>query len=124
MSSAPFGEALLAGLRACLGEIGAFCTAHQGDAALAPHMAALARHAEEWQALTRHVGEAAMKNPEEVGAAAVDYLGTNAWVDRERIGVIGVCGSGGFSLAAAQIDPRVSSEPCVDRRGVLAGRFE
>jgi uncharacterized protein len=40
-------------------------------------------------------------------SAAVDYLGTNALVDRERIGVIGVCGSGGFSLAAAEIDPRI-----------------
>ena len=40
-------------------------------------------------------------------SAAVDYLGTNALVDRSRIGVIGVCGSGGFSLAAAQIDPRI-----------------
>ena len=37
-------------------------------------------------------------------SAAVDYLGTNALLDRERIGLIGVCGSGGFALAAAQID--------------------
>lgn len=40
-------------------------------------------------------------------SAAVDYLGRNPLVDRNRIGVIGVCGSGGFSLAAAQIDPRI-----------------
>src|SRR5688500_12507807 len=40
-------------------------------------------------------------------SAAVDYLGTSALVDRNRIGVIGVCGSGGFSLAAAQVDPRI-----------------
>lgn len=40
-------------------------------------------------------------------SAAVDYLGGHGSVDRDRIGVIGVCGSGGFSLAAAQIDPRI-----------------
>jgi hypothetical protein len=40
-------------------------------------------------------------------SAAVDYLGRNALVDRDRIGVIGVCGSGGFALASAQIDPRI-----------------
>jgi fermentation-respiration switch protein FrsA (DUF1100 family) len=40
-------------------------------------------------------------------SAAVDYLGTNALVDRDLIGIIGVCGSAGFSLAAAQVDPRI-----------------
>src|SRR5688500_13846821 len=40
-------------------------------------------------------------------SAAVDFLGKSTLVDRDRIGVIGVCGSGGFSLAAAQIDPRI-----------------
>jgi len=42
-------------------------------------------------------------------SAAVDFLGTRSFVDRERIGVIGVCGSGGFALAAGEIDPRIKA---------------
>jgi fermentation-respiration switch protein FrsA (DUF1100 family) len=41
--------------------------------------------------------------------AAVDFLGTRPFVDRERIGVIGICGSGSFSIAAAKIDPRLKA---------------
>lgn len=41
-------------------------------------------------------------------SAAVDFLGTKLpYVDREKIGTIGICGSGGFSLSAAQMDPRI-----------------
>ena len=39
--------------------------------------------------------------------AGVDYLGTRGFVDRERIGLVGICGSGAFALSAAQVDPRV-----------------
>ena len=42
-------------------------------------------------------------------SAGVDYLGRLSFVDRERIGVLGVCGSGGFGLAAAEIDPRIKA---------------
>lgn len=42
-------------------------------------------------------------------SAAVDYLGVNPRIDRDRIGVIGICGSGGFALSAAQIDPRLKA---------------
>lgn len=43
-------------------------------------------------------------------SAAVDYLGIQVpFVDREKIGVIGICGSGGFSLAAAAVDPRIKA---------------
>ena len=42
-------------------------------------------------------------------SAAVDFLGTRPFVDRERIGVIGVCGSGSFAISAAKIDPRMKA---------------
>lgn len=42
-------------------------------------------------------------------SAAVDFLGTRDFVDRDRIGVIGVCGSGSFVISAAKIDPRIKA---------------
>src|SRR3954449_2928757 len=45
----------------------------------------------------------------ETFSAAVDYLGTRPFVDRKRIGAIGVCGSGSFVISAAKIDPRIKA---------------
>ncbi|RZJ87489.1 MAG: alpha/beta hydrolase [Chryseobacterium sp.] len=42
-------------------------------------------------------------------SAAVDFLGTRPFVDRNNIGVIGVCGSGSFVISAAKIDPRMKA---------------
>lgn len=42
-------------------------------------------------------------------SAAVDFLGTRPFVDRNRIGVIGICGSGSFAISAAKIDPRLKA---------------
>ncbi|RKH23249.1 alpha/beta hydrolase [Corallococcus praedator] len=42
-------------------------------------------------------------------SAAVDFLRTQPFVDRERIGAIGICGSGSFVISAAKIDPRIKA---------------
>jgi uncharacterized protein len=42
-------------------------------------------------------------------SAGIDYLGTLPYVDRDRIGAIGICGSGGFALSAASVDPRIKA---------------
>lgn len=41
--------------------------------------------------------------------AAVDFLGTRPFINKERIGVIGICGSGSFAISAAKIDPRLKA---------------
>lgn len=43
----------------------------------------------------------------EAFSAAVDFLGTRSFVNRNRIGAIGICGSGSFVISAAKIDPRM-----------------
>ena len=45
----------------------------------------------------------------ETFSAAVDYLGTGPFADREKIGAIGICGSGSFAISAAKIDPRLKA---------------
>lgn len=45
----------------------------------------------------------------ETFSAAVDYLGTRPFINREQIGSIGICGSGSFAISAAKIDPRLKA---------------
>lgn len=42
-------------------------------------------------------------------SAAVDFLGLQSSVDRERIGIIGICGWGGMALNAAAVDKRIKA---------------
>lgn len=46
-------------------------------------------------------------------SAAVDYLVTRPDVDSSRIGIIGICGWGGFALNAAAIDTRIKATVAV-----------
>jgi len=69
-----------AGLKAFLGLVQAFCAEHAGDEALAEFVGPLREKAGEWQALTLSIGKRAMGDPEEIGAAAYDYLFYSGYV--------------------------------------------
>lgn len=51
-----------------------FCETHKDNAAVAEFVAPLATLNKEWGELTMQIGMKAMQNPDEVGAASVDYL--------------------------------------------------
>lgn len=56
-------------------------------------------------------------------SAGVDYLGVKVpFVDREKIGVIGICGSGGFSLSAASVDTRIKAVATTSMYDISNGR--
>lgn len=42
-------------------------------------------------------------------SAAVDFLGIQKSIDRNKIGIIGICGFGGFALNATAVDKRVKA---------------
>ena len=62
------------GMRHFLSEIGAFIAAHGAHPVAAPYLHKLAKLLDEWSGLTQEIIAATQKNPEELGAAAVDYL--------------------------------------------------
>ncbi|WP_147653752.1 acyl-CoA dehydrogenase C-terminal domain-containing protein [Vulcaniibacterium gelatinicum] len=62
------------GAKPFLAMIERFCAEHAGEAALAEFVAPLRAKAEEWWRLTERSTARAAANPEEIGAAAWDYL--------------------------------------------------
>ncbi|TNH06801.1 alpha/beta hydrolase [Testudinibacter sp. TR-2022] len=46
---------------------------------------------------------------EDAFSSAVDYLGSRPEIDKNKIGVLGICASGGYSISAMKIDPRIKA---------------
>ena len=61
-------------LKPFAGEVAAFCQTSIATEGMAEFIQPLMSYAGEWQEITKAVGEKAMKNPDEIGAASVDYL--------------------------------------------------
>jgi len=68
------------GLKHFLEEISAFCHAQAQNPALSEFIAPLAIATKEWADLTQEIGKRALANPDEIGAAAVDYLFYSGYV--------------------------------------------
>jgi hypothetical protein len=69
-----------AGFKLFAKEIQAFCQQHMQDPALAGLIAPLATYTKEWVDLTLSLAQRVMANPEELGAAASDYLYYSGYV--------------------------------------------
>ncbi len=69
-----------AGLWVMLAMIDEFCMTHADNAAVAEFVAPLRAKAGEWQQLTMSIGQRALANADEIGAAAYDYLFYSGYV--------------------------------------------
>jgi alkylation response protein AidB-like acyl-CoA dehydrogenase len=68
------------GMRHFLAQIQAFCEAHMADPDMIEFVLPLAEVTKQWGELTMSVGKKAVSNPEEIGAASVDYLFYSGYV--------------------------------------------
>ncbi len=61
-------------LKAFAGDVAAFCMENAQDENMAEFIKPIMSYADEWQTMTQNVVKKAMKNPDEIGGASVDYL--------------------------------------------------
>ena len=57
-------------------------------------------------------------------SAAVDFLSNDPRIDKDKIGVLGICASGSYSTAAAQIDHRIRALATVSMYDIGRARRE
>jgi hypothetical protein len=89
-----------AGLKHFLGEIAAFCEANQANDAVKAFVGPLAVAAKAWGDITQAIAQKAQANPEELGAAAVDYLYFSGYVSLAYFWAKSVAAAGGSALSA------------------------
>src|SRR5690606_13159316 len=95
-----------AGLKLFLAEVEAFCAAHADDAELSGDIAILRDKCNEWAGLTSGVLQAAAGNPDELGAAAWDYLFYSGYVVLAYWWLRARAAAGGASMPAAFKDAK------------------
>ncbi|QOY63575.1 acyl-CoA dehydrogenase C-terminal domain-containing protein [Lysobacter sp. H21R4] len=69
-----------AGFKVMLGMVQQLCTEHADNPEVAEFIAPLQKHAAQWQQLTMELVDKASRDPEEIGAAAYDYLMYSGYV--------------------------------------------
>lgn len=90
-----------AGMKHFIDEVVAFCKAQAGDDAMKSFIAPLGAAVQSWADLTQSVAQAAQANPEELGAAAVDFLYYSGYVTLAYFWARSVAAAGGSSILTA-----------------------
>ncbi|MDE3209588.1 MAG: acyl-CoA dehydrogenase C-terminal domain-containing protein [Pseudomonadota bacterium] len=90
-----------AGLKHFLQEIGAFCQQHGADESLRGFIAPLATAARNWSDLTLKLVQRVQANPEELGAAATDYLYYSGYIALAYMAARGVAAADAGAHSAA-----------------------
>ena len=89
-----------AGLKHFLNEISAFCQANAENDAVKAFIGPLAVATKTWGDVTQAIAQRAQANPEELGAAAVDYLYFSGYVTLAYFWARSVLAAGGSALSA------------------------
>lgn len=89
------------GLQHFLAEIGTFCKQHATDDAMRPFIGPLGVIAKEWGELTLKLAQRIQSNPEELGAAANDYLYYSGYITLAYFWARAVAASGPSSQQAS-----------------------
>jgi len=67
-------------LKPFMTDIAIFCRDNTDNPLMSEYVSALNSYAKQWQVITGDVGQKAMKNPDEIGGASVDYLMFSGYV--------------------------------------------